>query len=148
NVINTERPWVGVHRLELENFSVGQKPSIMVEFLNSGKSPAFETTVRSIFYPMEGKPPTDAAEFMSALPEHLPDEKFLAPQAKSVVFPGGNITEHVRLSKEPMDQNDVARVFNKETTLVLRSWLEYRDTFGEVRHTQQCVYYNPDSQGF
>jgi hypothetical protein len=38
----TERPWIGMQSVRFSNFTINQKPSVSVEFNNSGKGPALD----------------------------------------------------------------------------------------------------------
>jgi hypothetical protein len=130
NVVEADRPWMGGN-ITVTNFSIGKKPTVIVNFINSGRRPArldlteVQTLARETF------PKNPDAEYTS---DTTPSTSVVVPGQST--FLGPTLGEVI--------QSDLDLLDGGKFTYFIFAKVEYRDLRTNQRHwTHICVRYIP-----
>ncbi len=133
-----ERPWVGIARLT-GSFDELQLKAV-VSFMNFGKSPAFDITLKSSWRTVQ------------PLPSQLYPLALLSGGSKAVLMPQG--TKEAEAATYKLSPRDAAFVSQGVEKIYFFGEITYKDMFshkdpGSRPHsTRFCGYWDPKSKGF
>jgi hypothetical protein len=130
NVVEADRPWMGAY-INVTNFSVGKKPNITANFLNSGKRPARLDLSAITEEAREMFPKNPDAEYI-----------FDTTPSRSVIVPGQTSTMSQTLAE--VTQANLDSLNDGKFTYFIFAKVEYRDLRTSQRHwTHICMRYMP-----
>ena len=140
NVTASDRPWIGA-TIQVANFDAGKRPTVTINYINSGKLPAVVdfTGVHS--------------DFFLAFPPN-PREQYLTGRAlkesasKSILVPG-EVTQMNYTAQEPITQAqwDLVPEESSGIRYFVFSTAEYRDLVtNELHYTRACVRFYADAK--
>jgi hypothetical protein len=116
------RAWVGLESANAVDIEPGKAPGVVLEFLNSGHSPAMNgrVNVRFAIRPFEAEPIDDPVDLTT-------DEKMAG--SVPVLFPEQRSVSEVHV-ESVITANGHAQINSALTILVVRGWIQYDDGFG------------------
>jgi len=125
-VIQT-RAWITIKGAELIEIKENKPITAKVVFINSGKSPALDTTIHSninIYY--------------NPIPDPLPYGNSKGPVAHNVLGPD-NTFGNIITKKEDLASQELQGILDDKASIYVYGVIEYRDIFKFKRQTKYCM---------
>jgi hypothetical protein len=123
-----ERAYIGITAFRIVRIEPNQVPSIYINFLNGGRTPAWKFTVRT------------TVSFSSVHPPGYPEK----PQSVETSFvPAGRERETDATLIEPLSQKDFDDLQNGTIKLFIRGMVFFEDCWGDGREFPFDVVYRP-----
>jgi len=131
----SDRPWLGATMPGIIVPKLNTNYEYMVEFLNTGKSPAIRVIHTSQFEIVES-------------PFNLQNLLKCAENCQTITaFPGGGFGLRKSIPAALMTEQQITRLSSRADTIVLRTRIDYFDQYGDAHTSVSCSYYLPD-KGF
>jgi len=142
NVISTQRAWVGPRNARSESApEVGKPLTVYMEYQNTGREPAIETTYDFDFFAGEQADPAVDQRVLTFQNQCMTR---WTPNRANVVFPSGLGGTSYTLSKEISSDIIDDKVLDGSKTLVLAGCLVYKTT-NTIHRTTFCYFYSAKS---
>jgi len=126
---NSTRPWLNAAGVSAQNgFKVGESPTVIIKFKNSGNSPARDVMLK---YNM--------TLLVAPIPDNMPMGQYLSKEpSRGVVAPNSEFSSPKYTKKEIIFTEDsISKISNNDLRLYVFGFIDYLDIFNQ-RH---CTYF-------
>jgi hypothetical protein len=121
------RAWITVKGAEIVEIKENKPITAKVVLINSGKSPALDTTIHSninIYY--------------NPIPDPLPYGNSKGPVAHSVLGPDNTFGSFIT-KKEDLSSQELQGILDNKAAIYIYGVIEYQDIFNFKRQTKYCM---------
>jgi len=138
-----QRAWIGVDNFSIKPLVPNQKLHVEGKITNSGKTPAFNTTMAITMHFAEKS--EDISKF-AVSPRRAKAPKEIIPSA-AVLFPGNPKTV-MSESSFALDKNAIQEINARHRLVYIFGEIGYTDAFSASHLTTFCVLYDPPNNDF
>jgi hypothetical protein len=129
-VIRQLRAYIFIEKVSLENIVQGYTPNVIIQFVNSGQTPAYNVSGSTGFcfreFPLTSALPNIGQEGHKTI---------MSISAK------GEFLRDIKMER-PLTTNDITQLMNGTHAIYVYGSITYKDTFARERHTNYRFFYN------
>lgn len=140
-----DRPYVTARNAEIDKFEAGAKPTVIIYFINTGKTPAIEVQVGAIV--SVGRAPEP--DFNVALKQTPSDLVYpFMPEGGKMLLPAGGETYAEAQGLEVLSNATVEEIKSSKMFLFVWGVALYKDGLGKNHFLRFCMFYDPNQEAF